>query len=165
MLATLPIQAAPTSSLAQTDARSWGATLATVLDAGAALVVSRETHAGRIIALNGAPSLITLPAAIGDGFEVLLMVTAAAAHVISTADGVNDRLVGSALINDTGDSAAATMDGFPTASNSNTLTCSVAGGLGTIGDTIRLTNYAVDRWSVRAFGQASTDPATPFSNV
>src|SRR3990167_9648674 len=92
MLATLPIKAAPTSSLAQTDARSWGATLATVRDAGAALVVSRETHAGRIIALNGAPSLITLPAAIGDGFEVLLMVTAAAAHVISTADRKSTRL-------------------------------------------------------------------------
>lgn len=165
-LLTYPIQQRPTQQPAATDVRSWGGTLADVVAAGNALTVSRETHAGRLIALDGAPSVITLPdAAPGDGFEINLIVTAAAAHTVTVGDTTNERLVGTAQINDTGDSSAATMDAYATAGNSNKITCSVVGGLGTVGDTIQLKNYAADRWSVRCIGQAATDPATPFSNV
>lgn len=160
-----PLGQRPSSIIDAGDARSWGGQLPNVVNAGTSLTVSRETHWGRIIALNGSPSAITLPEAIGDGFTIDLLVTAAQAHTVVTADGTNDRFVGLAMINDAGDSSAATVDAYPTASNTNKITASVAGGFGTIGDRCRLVNYAADKWSVQIFSQSSTDPVTPFSNV
>lgn len=157
---------AHTSLPAQTDARSWGGQAAQGVAAGAALTLTRQLHAGRTVLQDtAAGSAITLPAALGSGDRYRVAVSVAGnAHTVATSP-TTDVLAGGIMINDTGDSAAATADGFPTAATSNKISQTTAGGGGKVGDYMEFVDILAGTWLVSGFFQGATDPTTPFSHV
>lgn len=124
------------------------------------------THVGRVAVLNrGAGVAVTLPAATGTGSTFTLFVgTASNASTVATAP-TTDVFAGGILINDTGDTTPATADFYPTASNSNKMSMTTAGGGGLVGDLITLVDVAAGVWSVQGVFTGATDPVTPFSHV
>lgn len=148
-----------------TSPASWGGTAGAIVAAGSGITIDRtEYPSGTIFGLGGSPSAMVLPAAIGSGWSCQMLVTAAQAHTIVTAPAT-DFFFGSVIVNDVGDSSAATADGYATAANSNKITASTTAGFGRIGDIITLTDFAAGKWRVNGFAGSAADPATPFSNV
>lgn len=123
-----------------------------------------DAHMGGTVALNRSAGVtVTLPAAKGTGNKVKVIVgTASNANIVKVANAT-DVFVGGILINDIGDSSAATADFFPTASTSDTVTCTTAGGGGLKGDWVEFEDIASGFWAVRGVFQGATDPTTPFS--
>jgi hypothetical protein len=160
-----PAQPVPTQDPGPSDGRSWGAVLSTIIAAGAALVLT-VAHAMRVVAQDTvAGSAITLPAALGTGNVYRVIVTVAGnAHSVITAPNT-DFFFGGIVINDTGDTSAATADFFPTAANSNKISQTTVAGGGKVGDWLEFTDIAAGKWAVRGVFQGAVDPATPFSNV
>lgn len=132
----------------------------------ASAVTLGVAHVGRTTLLNRSAGVaVTLPAATGTGNRYRLVVgTASNANTVATSP-TTDVFAGGVLINDTGDTSAATADFYPTASNSNKMSPTTAGGGGLKGDWIELEDMASGVWQVTGTFQGALDPATPFSHV
>lgn len=132
----------------------------------AAFSAKSDAEGGRTVLLSAAAGFTTtLPAATATGHRYRFLVgttLTSASYVIKVADAT-DVMVGGILINDTGDTVAATADFFPTASTSDTITMTQSIGAGKKGDWVELEDMATDTWAVMGVFQGETDPATPFS--
>lgn len=132
----------------------------------ASVTATRVDNAGRTNVLAAAAGLtITLPAATGSGDKHRYVVGTTATsgnYVVKVADAT-DVFVGGILINDIGDSSAATADFFPTAASSDTITMAYATGGGKAGDWVEVEDIGANQWAVTGVFQGMTDPATPFS--
>lgn len=134
------------------------------LDAATA-TITRVANSGRTNLFNRAAGVTaTLPAATGSGntYRFVSGVVATGDYVIKVADAT-DVFVGGIMINDIGDSSAATSDFHPTESTSDTITIAFATGGGKVGDWVEVEDIAANTWAVRGVLQGMTDPATPFS--
>lgn len=133
--------------------------------AGATLTLTR-THAFKTIALDqSGGTAVTLPAATATGDRYYLMVTVASNANTVLAAG-SDKMAGGVIINDVGDTVAATADFYrATVASSNKISPTTAGGGGAIGDFIELTDVLSAVWMVTGIWQTATDPTNPFSAV
>ncbi len=125
------------------------------------------THKNRTTVLNAAGGVaVTLPAASGTGDVYRLVVgTASNANTVVTAPAT-DFFQGLVMGTDSDDTAPAVpLRGFSTASTTNKISPTTAGGGGLAGDWIELQDYAAGLWTVRGVFQATTAPASPFSHV
>ncbi|MGE3341485.1 MAG: hypothetical protein AB7J46_06350 [Candidatus Altimarinota bacterium] len=134
----------------------------------ASATASRKDHAGRTTTLDAAAGLtITLPATasarLGEKYRFVVGTLLTSNDYIIKVANATDVMVGGILINDIGDSSAATADFFPTASTSDTITIPSATGGGKVGDWVELEMIASGKWHVTGQLQGLTDPATPFS--
>lgn len=134
--------------------------------AGAALTLTAETHAGRIVNLDtAAGSTVTLPAASGSGnvyrFRVSVLATSNS-HIVKVANA-SDVFEGYAVISDTDTGSAASMF-MAVAGTSDTITLnrSTTGSV-TIGEYIEIEDVAANRFNVRAVLSGTGVVATPFS--
>lgn len=130
------------------------------------LSLTNALHAGRILLLNAvAGGTITLPAATGTGDIYRLQIATSltsATWVISCAG--SDKYYGGVIINDTGDTTAATADFKPAVGGSSvTITLTQTVGAGVIGDYIELIDIGAAKWAVSGVLVAELDPTTPFS--
>lgn len=126
----------------------------TVLDDGRSLYLNRA-----------AGTAVTLPAATGSGKRYRFIVgTASNANTIATLP-TTDVFAGQILINNTGDTSAATVDAYPTAATSNKISPTTVGGGGTVGDWLEFEDVASGVWQVHGAFQLAVDPVTPFSHV
>lgn len=126
----------------------------TVLDDGKSLYLNR--------ALGTA---VVMPSATGSGRRFRFVVgTASNANTFATLP-TTDVFAGSVLINNTGDSSAATVDSYPTAATSNKISPTTLGGGGTVGDWTEFEDIAAGVWLVTGAWQLALDPVTPFSHV
>lgn len=123
-------------------------------------------HSGctnRLDAIAGFTS--TLPASSGSGNRYRFVVGTAltsGTYVVKVANAT-DVFVGGVVINDIGDSAAATADFHPTASTSDTFTMTQSIGGGKKGDWFEVEDIALGVWAVNGVMQGVTDPTSPFS--
>ena len=120
------------------------------------------SHAGTMLVLNAAAGLtITLPPATGSGyrysFVVGTTVTSNSAVIQVTGDDVMTGLALSAA--DGGNS----VNGWETASTSDTITLDGSTTGGIKGDRIELVDCAADTWSVLIHSSSTGTEATPFS--
>lgn len=132
----------------------------------ASATLTRHKNAGRTNLVNAAAGLtFTLPASNGSGrrYRILVQTTLTSNSIIIQVANATDVLRGGVLINDIGDTTAATSDFFPTASTSDTITLSAAIGAGKAGDFIELEDYATGFYAVYGVLQGETDPTNPFS--
>jgi hypothetical protein len=114
---------------------------------------------------RAAGTAVTLPHATGSGKRYRFVVgTASNANTIATAP-TTDVFAGQILINNTGDTSAATVDSYPTAANSNKISPTTVGGGGAVGDWIEVEDIAAGVWQVHGAFQLALDPVTPFSHV
>lgn len=149
----------------QLQSGAGGATSGLVSAAGANLTVTATLHAGRTITMDQAGgTTFTLPAPTGTGNKYRFVCTVASNANIINADVTGTSMYGGVLINDTGDTSAATADFFPTAATSNRITLTTAGGGGATGDWIEVQDTATGFWSVRGVFKGALDPVTPFSH-
>ena len=138
------------------------------VNATATLTVTEALHANRVVTLSAVAGFVsTLPAATGTGNKYKFVVNTAltsGTYVISPTG--DDTMFGGVLINDIGDTTAATADFFPTASGNNTVTLTFTNvGAGKKGDWLEFTDTATDVWTVFGVLQGETDPVNPFSTV
>jgi hypothetical protein len=128
----------------------------------AAIALTEGTHDGKVITLNRAAGIaVTLPAAIGSGasFKLFVGTTITSGSITVKVVG-NDTMIGNAVIcNDTD----ATVSGFETAADSDTITFNGSTTGGIKGDSIELIDIATDTWWVRINGSSTGAEATPFS--
>ena len=132
---------------------------------GSALTMSQNRHANRTMLLNtAAGSTATLPAATGSGFTYTFIVSVLAtsnSHKIQVANA-SDAMQGFIFSrDDTSDNAVGF---FATAGTSDTITLnrSTTGSV-VVGETIRVTDIAANRYQVEGFIANTGAPATPFS--
>lgn len=164
-IATFPAVAPITSQVAETVARSWGGGVGpTPVSAGAATLTLSALHNGRTVNLDqSGGTAVTLPAATGTGFKCRLVVSVASnANTVLTLP-TTDYFQGVALVNDVGDSSAATVDAYTAGSTSNKLAPTTAGGGGAVGDYIELEDIAAAKWAIKVVFRTSTDPVNPFT--
>lgn len=155
--------AAPTRRFqSHLKAKNFQTLLRSIISATVSLTDAK--HNGGTTALNlSAGVTATLPASNGQGARYRIVVgTASNANIVKVANPT-DVFVGGILINDIGDTAAATADFFPTASTSDTVSFTTANGGGKAGDWVEFEDIAVGFWAVRGVFQGATDPSTPFS--
>jgi len=132
---------------------------------GSALALSQNRHANRTMLLNtAAGSTATLPAATGSGFTYTFIVSVLAtsnSHVIKVANA-SDAMQGSIFTRD--DTADNAMAFFATAGTSDTITLnrSTTGSV-VVGEVIRITDIAANRYQVEGFTATTGAPVTPFS--
>jgi len=130
------------------------------------LSLKPAAHSGRSIVVNRlAGATITLPASSGSGNRYRLVVgtTITSATIVLKVANATDVFVGGVLINDTGDSTAATVDYHPTASTSDTYTMTQSIGGGKVGDWVEVEDIASGKWAIHGVQQDVLDPTTPFS--
>jgi hypothetical protein len=132
----------------------------------AATTATVVKNAGRTNTLKAAAGFtVTLPASTGGGAVYRFVAETAASsgdYVVKVANAT-DVFAGGVLINDIGDSTAATADFWPTASTSDTFTMAYATGGGKVGDWVEFEDIKAGTFAVRGSMQGMTDPATPFS--
>lgn len=138
---------------------------ATSIAAGSALTLTEKVHNGRVINLDtAAGSTVTLPASTGNGavytFRVSVLATSNS-HVIKVANA-SDAMEGFVFLrDDTSDNAVAF---FATAGTSDTITLNrTTTGSVVVGETITITDVALNRFLVNGFVANTGVPATPFS--
>jgi hypothetical protein len=127
---------------------------------------TRAANAGRTNLLNAAAGLtVTLPASSGSGnrYRFVAGTTLTSNTYVIKVANATDVFVGGVVINDIGDTAAATADFFPTASTSDTITLTASIGAGKKGDFIEVEDIAAGFWAVTGILQGETDPTNPFS--
>jgi len=132
----------------------------------ATATLNRQDHAGRTMLVTAAAGLtLTLPASNGSGrtYRILVGTTLTSNTIVIQVANATDVMRGGVVINDIGDSTAATADFFPTASTSDTITLTASIGAGKAGDFIELEDYAAGFYAVRGVLQGETDPTNPFS--
>ena len=132
----------------------------------ASATLNKQDHSGRTLVANAAAGLtFTLPASTGSGrtYRILIGTTITSNTTVIQVANSTDVMVGGIVINDIGDTTAATADFFPTASTSDTITLTAAIGAGKKGDWIELEDFAAGFYAVRGMLQGETDPTNPFS--
>lgn len=129
----------------------------------ATLAVTLADHGDRTITVNKADgTTITLPAATGTGMRLRIFVgttITSNALVVEVADD-SDIMSGVAFIANDSD---ASVSGFETAADSDTITMNGTTTGGIKGDLIELEDVAANLWSVQVRGSATGSEATPFS--
>lgn len=128
----------------------------------ATLAVTEAAHDNKVVTLNKADGIaVTLPAATGSGakftFVVGTTITSSSTTIKVTG---NDVMTGNAIICNDSD---ASVSGFETASDSDTITFNGTTTGGVKGDKVELIDIAADLWFVNIIGSASSSEATPFS--
>jgi hypothetical protein len=128
---------------------------------------SQAEHANRTTLLGAAAGgTVTLPAATGSGdkyrFVVSVLLTSAAWAITAPAGSI---LNGMALINNTGDSTAATVDAYPTGASDEQFNFTQSVGGGKIGDWVEVEDIVSGIYAVTAFIQGQPDPTNPFASV
>jgi len=130
--------------------------------AAATLAVTTAAHDSKIVTVNrAAGSTLTLPAATGSGtkLHVIIGTTVTSNGVIIQVTG-DDTMTGNAIVcNDTD----ASVSGFETAADSDTITLNGTTTGGIKGDSVELVDIATDLWWVRVNSSATGSEATPFS--
>lgn len=138
-----------------------------VTNTSGTVVLVQATHANRTTVLSKlAGGTVALPATSGTGDVYRLVVgltITSVSWVISKAGA--DVMAGGVLINNTGDTAAATADFYPTAGTTNTVTLAFADGAAKAGDFVEFQDIVTGTWAVRGVLQGEIDPVTPFSAV
>jgi hypothetical protein len=132
----------------------------------ASVTATRKANAGRTNVLKAAAGLtVTLPASTGGGdvYRFVAGTTLTSNDYIVKVANSTDVFRGGIVMNDIGDSSAATADFHPTASTSDTFTMPSATGGGKIGVWVEFEDISAGFWAVRGDMQGVTDPATPFS--
>lgn len=129
--------------------------------------LTRTAHSGRTVTVNrAAGSTLTLPAAkgTGDRYRIVVGTALTSGTLVVQVANSSDAMCGGVLINDIGDTAAATADFFPAVNGtSDTITLTQAVGGGKAGDFIEVQDIATNVWQVQGIVQGVTDPTTPFS--
>lgn len=132
---------------------------------GSSKTLNQVDHANHTMKLDtAAGSTAILPAATGSGYTYTFVVSVLAtsnSHVIKVANS-SDAMQGSIFTrDDTSDGAAAF---FATAGTSDTITLnrSTTGSV-VVGEVIRITDFATNRYQVEGFIANTGTPATPFS--
>lgn len=108
---------------------------------------------------------VTLPVSNGTGQKYRFVAgttLTSGTYVIKVANST-DVFAGGVLLNDIGDTTAATADFFPTAASSDTYTMTASIGGGKRGDWVEFEDIATGFWAVNGVQQGITDPVTPFS--
>lgn len=132
----------------------------------ATATLNRQDHSGRTLLVSAAAGLtLTLPASTGTGrrYRILVGTTLTSNTIVIQVANATDVLRGGVIINDIGDSSAATSDYFPTASTSDTVTLTASIGAGKAGDFVEFEDYATGFYAVYGVLQGETDPTNPFS--
>lgn len=135
------------------------------LTAGATL--DAETHSNRTLVVNAAAGVaLTLPDATGTGdkYRVVIGTLLTSGDVTVTAPS-GSILKGIALINDIGDSTAATVDAYAAGTSDEIFTFDQSAGGGKVGDWLELEDVATGVYAVRAHLTGQVDPATPFTSA
>lgn len=130
----------------------------------ATLALTELAHDGKIVTLNKADGqAVTLPAASGSGAKFTIIIGTTITSVGTTIKVVgNDIMTGTCIqLADGG----ATMNGFETAADSDTISLDGSTTGGIKGDRIELMDIAADTWAVSIVGSATGSEATPFSNT
>lgn len=141
-----------------------GANASTVA-VGSTLAMSQDTHGGKTLLLDTATgSVATLPASTGSGAVYTFIVSALAtsnSHVIQAANS-SDAMQGFVFSrDDTSDNAVSF---FAVAGTSDTITLNRSDtGSVVVGETIKVTDIAANRYQVEGFIANTGTPATPFS--
>lgn len=123
-------------------------------------------HSGRTIRMDAVAGFTnTLPASSGSGnrYRFVAGTTLTSGSYIVKVANATDVMVGGIFINDTGDTTAATVDFYPTAATSDTITLAQSVGAGKQGDWIEVEDVKSGFWAVTGVLQAELDPSTPFS--
>lgn len=132
----------------------------------AATTLKPGEHSGRTNRLDLAAGFTcTLPASSGSGNRYRFVVGTAltsGTYVVKVANAT-DVFAGGVIINDIGDTTAATADFHPTASTSDTFTMTQSIGGGKVGDWVEFEDLKSGTWAVHGALQGLTDPTTPFS--
>lgn len=120
-------------------------------------------HAGTTVTVNAAAgATLTLPAASGTGYEFDIFVGTTITSntlVVQVANG-DDTMSGVALI---AADAGNTINGWETASTTDTITMDGSTTGGIKGDRIKLKDVADNLWAVEVIASATGTEATPFS--
>lgn len=126
------------------------------------LAVTESAHDNKIITLNRAAGIVvTLPPATGSGIKLKFIIgTTVTSNATSIVVTGNDTITGNAIICNDSD---ATVSGFETAADSDTITFNGSTTGGIKGDTVELIDIAADLWFVNVRGSATGSEATPFS--
>lgn len=128
----------------------------------ATVTLSREVHSNTLLVVDRAAGVTaTLPAATGTGdtYEFWVKTTITSNNFIVQVTG-DDTMTGTCLfLKDSAD----TVDGFETASDSDTITMNGSTKGGIKGDRVVLKDIATDLWGVSIVGSATGTEATPFS--
>jgi len=137
---------------------------ANIVSVTAAATLDPETHGNRTAVVNvAAGAALVLPAATGGGDKYRVVIGTAnsgGAVTVTTASG--DILKGTAIINNTGDSTAATADAYAAGASDEVFTFATASG---VGDFAEFEDIADGVWAVFAVLQSQADPATPFTSA
>lgn len=138
-------------------------TSARIVDAtGSTLAVTEASHDGKVITLNRAAGIaVTLPAATGSGTKLKFIVgTTVTSNTTTIKVTGNDTMTGVALMCADGGN---TINGWETASDSDTITFDGSTTGGIKGDAVELIDIATDLWYVKIIGSSTGSEATPFS--
>jgi len=137
------------------------------ISVGSSKTLNQGDHGNRTLKLDtAAGSTAILPPATGSGLTYTFVVSVLAtsnSHIIKVANAA-DAMQGLIFTrDDTSDGAAAFA---ATAGTSDTITLNrTTTGSVVIGETIRVTDFAANRYQVEGFIANSGTPATPFSNT
>lgn len=139
-----------------------------VKSATASVTASKAVNAGKTTVLNAAAGLtVTLPATkaarLGEVYRFVVGTTLTSNTYVVKVANATDVFKGGVFINDIGDTSAALVDFYPTASTSDTYTMTATIGGGKAGDWVEFESVALGAWAVRGTMQGVTDPTTPFS--
>lgn len=126
------------------------------------LAVTEATHDGKVVTLNRAAGIaVTLPAATGSGAKFTFIVgTTVTSNTTTIKVTGNDVMTGNAIIANDSD---ATVSGFETGADSDTITFDGSTTGGIKGDKVELIDIATDLYFVNIIGSATGSEATPFS--
>ena len=140
---------------------------ASAIAAGSALTLTEKVHNGRTINLDTLTgSTVTLPASTGNGAVYKFVVSVLAtshSHVIKVANGT-DAMQGFVFSRDDTSDNAVSFFAIAGTSDTITLNRSTFGSV-VVGETITITDIALNRFQVEGFIANTGVPATPFSNT
>lgn len=134
--------------------------VATTTAGGSALTVTRNSHLGRTVLLDTAPTTITLPAALGTGDTYHFLCTLAGAHVIQVANAT-DTMVGIVFIGSASAQACA-VDVAGGTDDTLTMNATTTGGIA--GGWVDVTDIAAGKWYVKGnIASSGTAASAQFS--
>ncbi len=126
------------------------------------LTVTKLLHDNRIVTLNRAAGIaVTLPAATGSGNWFRFFVGTTVTSNTTTIKVVGDDTM-SGLALSAADSGAS-VNGWETASDTDTITFDGTTTGGILGDFVELIDVAADKWMVRVQSSSTGSESTPFS--
>lgn len=132
----------------------------------AAFTATPEDHANRTTVFSLAAGFaITMPAASGTGNKYRFVSGIALTGDTTVTVPSGSILKGAILINNSGDTVAATADVSPAGSSDEVITFDASEGAGKVGDFVELEDIASGVYQVSGVFQAMHDPATPFSSA